>query len=601
MDFEGTFFLLSFSIINRSSQNLVMEKFVGNAGHRPSSASPVFSGSVLKSLLQKSVRRGEEKNGIGAVSFFFQILLDKKLDKYGKPFSRANFSNLVNRLAVILSEDLFDINIISPVCTRIKLLDNIRGEMDKGVLSSEKCVKALSLFYEIAFMLLNAAPQCRSVSYLKNVMKNGLPSSLKKDAERVMINGNIDVIESFSPLIFNPDLYCKDGVSLKKGSVLKIKKGVWSILLSKCSPENRNAVKSLMELWEKRFKHREHFVWILQAILIVVDKDKHIEERKVSLREVSLEEAEALFFEFAVQREFKIPAWAIDKHCGKFSGGEGLRRFLVEGIVMKKEYFVVSVAYKDYYLNVRFKSIEEKKRKKEKRIENDLPPSSVVEIEAYLLSQLPCGGKPASFLIRSKDGKNVYVKRCKARPDFQLRVDKMKPAYGLMSNGFRYYPEGFLVCKDIGLGRADQYEKKMYKGKDVLDAEKALSAAVPVKHRLEHFDELIEEFIRIGMFRKVVGSSDSHMRNVLYVPESVEEKPRLLSVDEMSKKPGKFVEGCLSRSLFNVLSKKYAEKVDEYVKENKEKIMKVLFSWKEIKGRSEDEEERLDKLISIVS
>ena len=173
---------------------------MGKAGHRPSSVSPVFSGSVLKSLLQKSVRRGEEKYGIGAVSFFLQILLDKNLDKYGKPLSRSNFSNLVNRLAVILSEDLFDISIISPVCSRIQLLDGIRQQMNKGVLSSEKCLKAFSLFYEIAFMLLNASPQCRSVSYLKNVMKNGLPSSLKKEAERIMIDGDIDVIDSFSPL-----------------------------------------------------------------------------------------------------------------------------------------------------------------------------------------------------------------------------------------------------------------------------------------------------------------------------------------------------------------------------------------------------------------
>lgn len=580
-----------------------MLKFAGKAGHRSVSSSPALSGSVLKSLFQKSVRRANHEYGMAAISFFLQILLDNSIDKHGKPVSRSNFTNITNRIAVILSEDLFDIVIIPKVCDRIGKLDKIRAEMDDGLLSEGRLLEAFAIFYEIVFLMIHAENQCRSVSYLKNAMKNMLAGK-DQTKERVMMGG-IDIISSFSSLIFDPSLYRKDGVSLKSSSISMIKEKVWKVILNMSPPKSKSAIKSLKALWERRAGHREHFVWILNAMLIVVDKDKSLSKMREIIYDISPDEAKQIFMRYHSENgSFKVPQWAIDKHSG-LRGKEGLKRFLSQGIVMKYEYFLVPESYKKQYLEDRYSRMDLVEKKGEKKGEKnnlkDLPPSSVIDIESYVMTQLPCGGKPASFLVRSREGKNMYVKRCNQKPVVQLRVDAYKRKYRLKSNGFKYHESGFLICNDMGSGQAGSYPTKKYKGKTILDVENAHKAAVPVKYRLDKLDNrLMGELVKIGIFRFMMGASDSHMRNILYVPG---DKPFLLSVDEMSIKVMKLHQKSLARSVFSKISKEWVEKIDDYVKRNRSSIVGYLSEWcrMESHNRRQDESIRLLGILDMVN
>jgi hypothetical protein len=514
-----------------------MDALKSTPGHRARSHSG-HSFSELKSALQKAVRRGLAEEAEAHAAQILSVVL------HGHK-AKGNFTNALNRLLVILSEDVGDYRVPEKLEPFIEKLIKIRKGLDQQ--NSPDIGETSAAFFNAVRLLAGSKFQSRSVSSVKAVLIESLketPSTLLD----VHLPGvlaqkmEFDILSAAKPLFHSK-------FKTKNGSVNKDGKRVVEVLWQKIISAGRyhpllKSVQTLYRIWKGHFNHKESFLWPIHAMLLILQTKTDTVEENLAM--LSAQEAQEVFWGF-MEKRYTLPAYASDMHTGKFSktSEEGMNNFLFEGLKLREERHFVPEKWKDFYIASKLETVKKKSLKRKSASEESFPnkiskytpktfspPLKVngLQVKRYVLTQLPCGGKPTSWLVEDVEGNNWFVKNGASKPTFQLAVDSRKEDFGLVKSAFYWDDEeSVLLGKDKGMGHP--YSTKNHKGVTMLfDKERS---AHPAKWVDKFTDKQIENILRIFAFRKVLGVSDSHLGNILVLPGTDD----MLSVDEMTFKP----------------------------------------------------------------
>jgi hypothetical protein len=235
-----------------------------------------ISFAVYKSAIQKFVRRDECKKGLTVLKILRNF---EKDEKNGKKL----VSNIINRLVVMMSEEISINNALLPVKFR-----KMYEEFEKG--------RNYEIIYKM-YVELCLSRKCRLLSDLKAAYINK-----GKEIEELEIEDLLKLIEKN---IKKYDVFIYISYYLNKEfSIQKL----WKLIIKCTNAENVEIITSLKYFYTK-MTHKEKKLYLFQSILTIINWDE-LRKEKESIEEsvVSMEEFEEFSGNF--------PDYVYDMHTG---------------------------------------------------------------------------------------------------------------------------------------------------------------------------------------------------------------------------------------------------------------------------------------------
>jgi hypothetical protein len=493
-----------------------------------------YSSSVLKSGICKYFRRGEREKFTWCVMEMakFNDIADEK------PVARAIVTNLINRLKILLMEEI-------NCCEIDKIYNGICLLRDYDEDRSDK--KLLLRFCDIVC----GCSRNRVTSYMNNWWRNNeidvenleldkvKKYKKKGDSDELLVLGEnlIKYIGEKDERMFG--IFMKM-IKLKGKNGLRYRRKdgdyLWWEIIEDYIERWR-----VKEIWKfaldrymnKSMKERYYFgVWIglmvwksdmLDGFVYCgLEKEYDVEEYYKGMKYLKIDDY--VVNDFHVNKNF------------------GLGDFAVNGAFVKDEDLSIlgenGKLYKDFYIEVKI-NMDKKKLKKEKIVKKEKVDEKE-ELEMILwenfelvkvIEEGVCGGKVPCIVVDYK-GKRYVLKEMKASFNFgkdYIVVDKCKKLFGLKDMNMRR-----IKC-DKTLVKIDEKKISYVKNCEIGERECIYCMMdywenvgdLGKNKKFLNDEDVVYECLKIRLFDGLFNSSDNIMRNIL-----VNERGELLSIDE---------------------------------------------------------------------
>jgi len=484
-----------------------------------------YSSSVLKSGICKYFRRGERKKFTWCVMEMakFNDIADEK------PAARAIVTNLINRLKILLMEEI-------SCCEVDKIYNGICLLRDYNENRSEK---------ELLLKFCDIVCDCsrnRVTSYVNNWWRNNeidvenleldkvKKYKKKGDSDELLVLGEnlIKYIGEKDKRMFG--IFMKM-IKLKGINGLRYRRKDgdylwWEIMYDYIEEYN------VKEIWKfaldrymnKSMKERYYFgIWIGLMIwksdildyfvYCGLEKEYDVDEYYKGMKYLKIDDY--VINDFHVNKNF------------------GLGDFAVNGAFVKDEDLSIlgknGKLYKDFYIEVKM-NMDKKKINKEKKEELEMILWENFKL-VKVIEEGVCGGKVPCIIVDYK-GKRYVLKEMKASFNFgkdYIVVDKCKRLFGLKDMNMRR-----IKC-DKTLIKIDEKNKSYVKNCKIGEKECIYCMMdywenigdLGKNKKFLNDEDIVYECLKIRLFDGLFNSSDNIMRNIL-----VNEKGELLSIDE---------------------------------------------------------------------
>lgn len=402
----------------------------------------------------------------------------------------------------------------------------------------------------------------------------------------------------------------------RKGSQWILWEILYEYILKNDKDEYRSLRKRLVDVyfeWYKKLKS-ENVLYLINAYLIFIndlDYNEDIDICEKILKDIKMEDVNKYYLINKENTKIEIDDYCVDMHCREGRDkGKTKKDFVKEGSYIKNEdkrfydpklrEIYEKLSEMEYNEKINYKKMKDKNSKiVKKQVKNKL--SKILEFNKDYLKDIikydfsdfksktlcmpvTCGGK-VNCISCVYDGREYVLKE--VNKDFNygidsLIVDECKELFGLKKIGLE-----IIKCDRI-IRKKDKTNKYWNNNWKILEKEsyylkmnKFMDSKMLGELNDEDIlknEELLKEYIKIGLFRGMFRVTDYNKRNVL-----INDKMELLSIDEMIlfKKS----------SVLGIMSKKYKTKLvyDNYkliydcVKEIKEvdndDLVKILIKY----------------------
>tara|TARA_B100002019_G_C21271235_1_gene602436 strand:- start:979 stop:2727 length:1749 start_codon:yes stop_codon:yes gene_type:complete len=489
-----------------------------------------YSANILKSGICKYFRRGEKDK-------FTWCVIEMSLF-YDHPKGSGLITNLINRLKILLMEDL-SLGEVYIISEGSRLLDEYDKDRSQRHILLEFCE------------LVMKGKRNRITSYVNNWYRHkkydkkdiALDKVLKYkregDSDELMMLGEdlIYILENEDEsifLIFNEMMKISDNCGLR----YRRREGVYlwyEILSDYMWPTELNHIHkfSLQMFMRKGMKERPAFaIWLGYIALKRDNLDYSVKEYQ------KLDESH--FNDYRKNmKKVEIDDYVVnDYHVNK---GFGLGKFAEEGAYVKDEDLSLlgekGEEYKSYYIEMKNKSDPKSKKHKQKKIQN-IKKEEVLEKISFseftdinIIEDGVCGGKVPCIEMTYKDKKYILKQMGESMNygrDY-IFMDKCKTYFDLWDMNMKR-----IIC-DKKLVRKDSKIKTFVNNSSFAD-EDAIYCMMSYfenigdlgKNKEYLKDEfVIKECLKIRLFDGLFRSSDNILRNIL-----VNREGELLSIDE---------------------------------------------------------------------
>ena len=511
--------------------------------------------AVLKSAIQKYVRRGERDKGLHALALMDSF---RHLEAQAGGRAQALRTNMVNRLVAMMSEEVNVHEALLPA-----EMEKLHREWESARTLAASRRPLLQMY-----LLLLDARKSRVLSDLKTVYM--LPPYYDKDrahlrslharvwdAHRVPSNSrptaheqltDAELLAGFGDLLSRGQLACFARLSAylaRHGAKRPALRPVWKVVrdaaAGKAKPL-RDAVEAL-HYFNQRMTHQELPLYLYHAALLVAYAPR-LDLTPLARPRVSREEIAQLYA--TPPERLQVNAYVLDVHTG--AQGKTALDFATEGaLVMAEDTRFLVQQHRVMYGEL--KELLVQKKPPTARIPAGarvLPSPAVPGVSVYdwpvevrrgevRLSSVracmatTCGGKPMTYRAAFREGDWVF-KRADRVSDgrLQLLADHLKPLAGLRQMGAaRFRANWDIKATRTGLQFVDAPEGGLLTYLVFPDSRGEPLTKLKGAWEAEH----MMEYLRIGIFRYgTLRFTDFNARNVLMLPDG----KGLLSIDEMS-------------------------------------------------------------------
>lgn len=563
--------------MSQEELNSIKSSIDVHAKHRSCKTLHGLNFDSAKSALQKSIRRGR---GEDAARYAMEMWLMVAAPEITQ--AKAKVTNLINRLHVIMSED---VGIGSPYMPLVlePMFSIVESYKTRGG------VQGLVSILTIA-MSLARCPHSRMVSLLNtayfnrkigDTIKKKYPTLLEESARQMapldglrnrLTHGSYEAA-FFAGEIVHTNAEVKISELKQVTKVFKVKKGnapssflVWEQLLASTQGEAHNNVVTLLKVFKNRQGNEEH-VYLLHALLIALLSNSRFPNKteiRPVLVSVSAQQALDLLRNHIVTT-LNIPAVYLNMHTaeGKAKGLkkgtlQGHEQWLREGIMLKDSVdsnIRQAAQYQTMYENIK-RNIREVPRQKRPRAPAARPDTRLArcavsdvprmqrlagdmkdkvqwrDLHNVQCCQLQtCGGKPMTF--KGVLGqRSIIFKKAADGGRVQLLADRLKPLFGLESMQATRFVGNFDTRKlDSTKPWEPGHNWEHFYSPDVMYLCFKESAGRPLAQVQDWKSNpaITREYLTIAMFRYgTFRFTDFNPRNVMLLDTG-----RLLSIDEM--------------------------------------------------------------------
>ena len=588
--------------------------------------------SELLSQLQKSARRQNVSDCVAAAGRMFLIL------RHRKPANWTNLINRVMvTLAEDCRGVPEHIIAVGKLVGQFKDVQERWVKSDSLPLSSDaENEELLQLLVRIARTLASAPAQTRDASHAKAAMwgmqseekskevRKFVPAKVLEDSKKIPF---LDLLKqrnapaalmAVASRVFGTSLYKDGNIRKLTGEGYKVIMSLWrdifrclglSFNLSTAArkkPSYRfkityvvedfstsvekkkviEAVKVFHRYWLFQSHHGEQYLWPIKAILLICNAGKTPQIRW----EAPPEE------KYTLPLEFKLADYARDMHTGakglRKDNAAGIWMFLCEGMKVENEVLELLGCFKELYIHLKKMDIErfeekEKGQRKKAKAQLEFPEYIRVGPRKEKLEfingsrivwagrcQLPCGGKPGTWIVRTEDGRCWWVKEVHGPASsvtVQVEFDKIKELFGVIRLGVTYHPDGYLFAPDMGTGAP--YQLVPHRKRNVMIVSgTGLQVISRMKGRLP--DGLMGDIMLAFALRGMCCISDSTLVNAF-----VDAKGRGVSCDEATVIPEKKVTDIWSFVMPRVPRKELLDQFKGWLRKNSATYKKTLESW----------------------
>lgn len=342
-----------------------------------------FDITILKSGIQKYCRRQELDKGLWCLiemDLFSLVEDENKFDKQTYIGAKKLRSNMINRLIVIMSEEVSIANWWLPIKIhelyvkwqneRYSMDDNYGRKtlykMYKYLIDSNK-IRIIS-DYRSVFILPTYYKKEKDMKLLIS-KHNELVKNYKGMYEKLYGENycNVD-IEILKKLIIEHLDNCNDNIFIimrdiflhKSEKELKIKVNIiWDILKTYCKTNIKNdkitSVINSLEFFYKKMTHQEKYIYLYHAILLIINRNIVDFSNEIYDLQIDNDTINKLYNEHINNKIIEIDEYIKDIHTkNKKNIKDGLTKFAIEGAYVKNEdKKFLNDEYRDIYINLK--------------------------------------------------------------------------------------------------------------------------------------------------------------------------------------------------------------------------------------------------------